>query len=65
VCHDPVITLKIYRSGLKLGFHDAEGFFDLPAVMVDLCYIGRVIIKICTYCIEAIIFRFLCDDIFV
>ena len=51
---DPVVSAKVYRSGLELTFHDPEAFFDFPSPFVDPDDCGCIIFKVSTYGIESI-----------
>ena len=65
MCFYAVIAVKIYRSCIKFRFHDSEGFFYFPSVMVYPGYFGRVIVKICTYGIKTIVLCFFFNGIYI
>ena len=68
MCFDAYFILQIYRSGFKIGFYDAETFFDFPSSLTyfqDIFYI--IVQQICCYCIQSIIkcfvFNLICIQI--
>ena len=65
MCFYAVIAVMIYWSCLKFRFHDSEGFFYFPSVMVCPGYFGRVIVKICTYSIKTIVLSFFFNGIYI
>ena len=43
---DPLVLLQVYRSCFEFGFHDPEGFFDLPSSVIDLENIRNIILSL-------------------
>ena len=55
MCQNAVLPLYIYRSCFKIRLHDAEAFFNLPAVLIYLNNRFRLILQICADRIETVI----------
>ena len=55
MCLNPVISSDIHRSGFEFSFHDSEVLLDFPALLVNLYDFLDISLKICHYCVEAIV----------
>lgn len=58
-----IIIMQVNWACIEFWFHDAEGFFYFPPVMIDFSNDSGIVIKVCAYSIESIILCVFCNSI--